>query len=118
MTLKTRPYDAAEFLDSPELIAEYIKESLATGDADIIRWCISDVIRAKENKPTLEELGLTEEDFIVTPWDIAEFLDSPEMITAYLKESLATGNKDIIRQCISDIIRAKGMIHKHKQRGS
>ena len=40
-------YDPAEFLDSPELIAEYLTEALESDDAAIIAKAISTVARAQ-----------------------------------------------------------------------
>lgn len=44
---KTRPFDAAEYLDSPEAIAAYLSEAFETNDADFITEAISTVARAR-----------------------------------------------------------------------
>lgn len=44
---KTRVFDAAEYLDSPEMLAEYLTEALETGDAAFIAKAIGTVAHAK-----------------------------------------------------------------------
>ena len=41
--------------------------------------------------------------------DIAEILDSEEVMAAYLSEILATGDSELIMSALGDIARAKGM---------
>ena len=41
--------------------------------------------------------------------DIAELLDSEEVMAAYLSEILATGDSTLIMSALGDIARAKGM---------
>jgi probable addiction module antidote protein len=43
---KTRPFDAAEYLDSPEMIAKYLTEAFETDDAAFIAKAIGTVARA------------------------------------------------------------------------
>lgn len=44
---KTRPFDAAEYLDSPEAIAAYLSEAFETNDAGFITEAIGTVARAR-----------------------------------------------------------------------
>jgi probable addiction module antidote protein len=55
---KTRVFDAAEFLDSPERIAEYLTEALATDDAAFIAQAISTVARAQGMGAVAESAGV------------------------------------------------------------
>lgn len=72
------------------------------------------------NKPvdnTLEELGITREDLEITPWDASEFLDSPEMIEAYLQEAFATEDVQVITRALGDIAKAIGMTEIARKSG-
>jgi len=45
----------------------------------------------------------------VTTFDVAEYLDSEEMIAEYLSQILADGNTDELLEAIGHIAKAKGM---------
>jgi len=47
MPLKTKPFDAADPLTSPELIDGYLDEAIATGNPAVIRLALSVVARAR-----------------------------------------------------------------------
>lgn len=44
--VKTRPFDAAEYLDSPETIAAYLSEAFETGDPAFITEALGTIARA------------------------------------------------------------------------
>lgn len=44
-----------------------------------------------------------------TPWDRAEFLDSPEAILAYLEAVFEGGDPELIALALSNLARAKGL---------
>ena len=44
-----------------------------------------------------------------TPFDVADYLNSPEAIEAYLEEAFATSDTALIAIAIGDVARAKGM---------
>jgi probable addiction module antidote protein len=44
-----------------------------------------------------------------TKFDVADYLDSPEMIAGYLNEALETGDTTLITKAIGAVARAKGM---------
>ena len=44
---RTRAFDAAEYLDSPEMIAEYLTEAFETDDAAFIAKAIGTVARSR-----------------------------------------------------------------------
>jgi DNA-binding phage protein len=50
---RTKPFDAADYLDSEKAVVAYIEEALSTGDADTIRRAISIAERAhgKNQRP-------------------------------------------------------------------
>ena len=53
----------------------------------------------------------------VTQWDPSEYLDSPEMINAYLEEALEEGDPSLITSVLGDIAKAKGMTALSKETG-
>jgi probable addiction module antidote protein len=56
---KITKFDAAEYLDSPEVIAAYLTEALATDDSSFICLAIDTVARAKGMSSVANETGLS-----------------------------------------------------------
>ena len=52
-----------------------------------------------------------------TKWDVTEYLDSPEMISAYIDAALEEGDPDFLKQALGDVARAKGMTQIAKDAG-
>jgi probable addiction module antidote protein len=61
MALKTTPFDAAEYLDTPEAQAEFITAALETGDAAFIRDSVNMVARARGMSEIAKSSGLSRE---------------------------------------------------------
>lgn len=59
---KTRPYDSAEFLDTPELVAEYLTEALETNDSSFIAQAIGTAARARGMTEISKEAGVSREN--------------------------------------------------------
>ena len=59
MKAKTTLFDAAEYLDSPEMIVAYIDAALETGDAAFIATALGDVAKAKGMTQIAKEAGVT-----------------------------------------------------------
>ena len=59
---KTRVFDAAEYLDSREMIAEYLTEALETDDAAFIAKAIGTVARAQGMGAVADATGLSREN--------------------------------------------------------
>jgi probable addiction module antidote protein len=59
---KARPFDAAEYLDSPEMIAAYLTEALESDDASEIAMAIGTVARAAGMSAVAEKAGLSREN--------------------------------------------------------
>jgi probable addiction module antidote protein len=47
MKLTTKKWDACEFLDSPEMIHEYLKAAFEEGDKELLIAAIGNVAKAK-----------------------------------------------------------------------
>jgi probable addiction module antidote protein len=60
--VKTAPFDAAEYLDSPEAIAHYLSEALETEDMEYIARAIGAVARAQGMTSVAREAGLSREN--------------------------------------------------------
>lgn len=62
MALKTERFDAADYLDSPQAIADYLTEAFETGDDEFIAQAIGTVARAKGMSDVAREAGLSREN--------------------------------------------------------
>lgn len=61
MALKTTPFDAAEYLTTPEAIAAYLNDAIANGDADELIAALGTVARAKGMSEIARSTGLGRE---------------------------------------------------------
>ena len=61
MPLKTTPFDAAEYLTSPEAIAAYLNDAIENGDADELIAALGTVARAKGMSAIARDTGLGRE---------------------------------------------------------
>lgn len=59
--IKTTPFDAAEYLDTPARQAEYITAALETGDAAFVRDAVGIVARARGMGEIAHAAGLNRE---------------------------------------------------------
>jgi probable addiction module antidote protein len=59
--MKTSPFDAADYLDSPEAQAEYMTAALETGDAEFIRDAVGVIARARGMARIAKGTGLSRE---------------------------------------------------------
>jgi probable addiction module antidote protein len=59
--INTSRFDAAEYLDTPALQAEYISAALETGDAAFVRDAVSIVARARGMSGVARTAGLNRE---------------------------------------------------------
>lgn len=56
---QSKIWDAAEYLDSDEVIAEYLSACLEEGDIELLRAALNDVARAKGMTELAKETGVT-----------------------------------------------------------
>ena len=61
MTIKTSKFDAADYLDSPAMIAAYIEAALEDGDPKTISMALGDLARAKGMANVAKDAGITRE---------------------------------------------------------
>ena len=59
--LKTRPWDAAEYLNSAEDMATYLDAALEDGDPAVVAAALGDIARAKGMSQIARETGLGRE---------------------------------------------------------
>jgi probable addiction module antidote protein len=58
---KSKPFDAAKYLDSDEAVAEYISEALLAGDIDTITHAIGVAAKARGMSEIARQTGLSRE---------------------------------------------------------
>ena len=61
MGLETKPWDAAEYLDSPAAIAAYVEAAFEDGDPALIAAAIGDAARARGMSQLAREAGVSRE---------------------------------------------------------
>jgi probable addiction module antidote protein len=61
MTMKTIPFDAAEYLDDPESQAELLADAFESGNATYIAHALGVVARARGMTSIAKEAGVTRE---------------------------------------------------------
>ena len=59
---KAKPFDAAEYLESPEMIAAYLTEALESDDASEIALAIGTVARSVGMSTVADKAGLSREN--------------------------------------------------------
>ena len=59
--IKTTPYDVADYLDSEEMIAEYLSAILEEDDPDLFIKALGDVAKARGMTQIAKETGLGRE---------------------------------------------------------
>ena len=58
-------FDVAEYLDHPEIIANYLTEAIATGDTKVIAEAIGDIARARGMSELAKQIGMSREHLYV-----------------------------------------------------
>lgn len=59
--MKTKPFDPAEYLDSPNAIAAYLTEALETGDSAFVADALGVIARARGMSEVAREAGVSRE---------------------------------------------------------
>jgi probable addiction module antidote protein len=59
--LKTKPFDPAEYLDTPEAIAAYMTDALETGDPAFVADALGVIARARGMSEVAREAGVSRE---------------------------------------------------------
>ena len=55
------PFDASKYLDSEEVIAEYLSQVLAENDSNLLLMALNDIARARGMSRLAKETGLSRE---------------------------------------------------------
>jgi probable addiction module antidote protein len=61
MATKTTAFDAADYLNSPEIQAEYLRAALEDGDTNTIAMVLGDIARARGASQFAKDSGLSRE---------------------------------------------------------
>ncbi|MFM0339144.1 addiction module antidote protein [Paraburkholderia fungorum] len=64
--VKTARFDASQYLDSEEMIAEYLNAALEEGDADLLLAAIADIAKARGIAKVAADAGLGRESLYKT----------------------------------------------------
>ncbi|MFM0074681.1 putative addiction module antidote protein [Paraburkholderia sediminicola] len=64
--VKTTRFDASHYLDSEEMIAEYLNAALEEGDADLLLAAIADIAKARGIAKVAADAGLGRESLYKT----------------------------------------------------
>jgi probable addiction module antidote protein len=59
---RTKPYDSADYLDTPEAIAEYLTAAFETADVSFIAKAVGTAARAKGMSTIAKKAGLSREN--------------------------------------------------------
>jgi probable addiction module antidote protein len=59
--LKTKPFDPAKYLDTPEAITTYLSEALETGDPAFVADALGVIARARGMSEVAREAGVSRE---------------------------------------------------------
>jgi probable addiction module antidote protein len=59
---KAKPFDAAEYLDNPEIIAAYLTEAFESDDPSAVVMAVGAVARARGMSTVAEKAGLSREN--------------------------------------------------------
>jgi probable addiction module antidote protein len=59
--VKTKPFDAADFLETEEDVVAYLTEALASGDAGIVAQALGSAARARGMSRIARDAGLSRE---------------------------------------------------------
>lgn len=57
--IKTKPWGASKYLDTPEAVEEYLLAAFETGDPKLIAASLGDVARARNMSELARECGMT-----------------------------------------------------------
>ena len=61
MTAETKPFDAADYLETEEDVAAYMTEALASGEAAVVARALGTIARARGMSGIARETGLSRE---------------------------------------------------------
>lgn len=89
MTLRTAPFDPADYLETPEAVAAYMSEALESGDAAFVADALGVIARAKGMSELARDTGLGRESLYKSLGrDGNPSLDTVLKVLAALKLSL------------------------------
>ena len=62
MKITTTKWDASEYLDSPEMIHEYLKAAFESGDSELLMTALGNVAKAKGMSEIARDTGLSRQN--------------------------------------------------------
>jgi|SRR5215470_19450236 len=91
---KTKPFDAAKYLDSPEAVFIYLNDALASGDPAIITRAVGAVARSKGMKSIAQKAGLSRENLYRLGTKAKPEFDTVMKVLSALNVRLVAAPKD------------------------
>jgi len=81
---KTRPYDAAEYLETPEDMAAYLEAALEDGDPAVVTHALGTIARARGMSQIARDTGLGRESLYkaLSPGGNPEFFTVLKVVRA------------------------------------
>ena len=81
---KTRPYDAAEYLETPEDMAAYLEAALEDGDPSVVTHALGTIARARGMSQIARDTGLGRESLYkaLSPGGNPEFVTVLKVVRA------------------------------------
>ena len=81
---KTRPYDAAEYLETPEDMAAYLEAALEDGDPTVVTHALGTIARARGMSQIARDTGLGRESLYkaLSPGGNPEFVTVLKVVRA------------------------------------
>ena len=81
---KTRPYDAAEYLETPEDMAAYLEAALEDGDPAVVTHALGTIARARGMSQIAQDTGLGRESLYkaLSPGGNPEFVTVLKVVRA------------------------------------
>ncbi len=81
---KTRPYDAAEYLETPEDMAAYLEAALEDGDPSVVTHALGAIARARGMSQIARDTGLGRESLYkaLSPGGNPEFVTVLKVVRA------------------------------------
>jgi probable addiction module antidote protein len=81
---KTRPYDAAEYLETPEDMAAYLEAALEDGDPAVVTHALGTIARARGMSQIARDTGLGRESLYkaLSPGGNPEFVTVLKVVRA------------------------------------
>lgn len=99
ITLTTKPFDAAEYLDTDEAVAAYLADALESGDATVFQEALQTAARARGMSEIAKSAGLGRESlYKALKPDAQPRFETVQKVMAALGVSLTISSKKPVKR--------------------